>query len=307
MPALRSFADLLAAARRPPTLSIAIAGGEEIEVLEAAAACCSLGLARPILVGDERRIADLARAGKVDLSGCQIVHRTGAEEVARATMYLVRSGQAQVAVKGFVSSTVCLHAALDRELGLRTDRLVSHVGVFQIPHFARLLCISDGGVVLYPDVNQKVEIIRNAIDVATKLGIERPKVALLAGANAASLDRPVTREIAGLVAMRELWDSLGAVVDGPFTLDVAVDPEAAAAAGKGGEVAGRAEVLVGPTLEATNTMCKGITYFAGGQMAGLVVGTRAPLALGSRSDPAETRLACVAIGVLFAKGEAIAS
>ncbi|MDI7275186.1 MAG: phosphate acyltransferase, partial [Anaerolineae bacterium] len=116
------------------------------------------------------------------------------------------------------------------------------------------------------------------------------------------LERPATREIAGLVAMRELWESLGAAVDGPFTLDAAVDPEAAAAAGKGGEVAGRADVLVGPTLEATNTMCKGITYFAGGQMAGLVVGTRAPLALGSRSDPAETRLACIAIGVLFAKG-----
>ncbi|MCL6429397.1 MAG: phosphate butyryltransferase [Anaerolineae bacterium] len=307
MPALRSFADLLDAARRPPTLSIAIAGGEETEVLEAAAACCSLGLARPILVGDERRIGALAREGDVDLSGCQVVHRTGPDEVARATMHLVRTGQAQVAVKGFVSSTVFLHAALDREAGLRTERLVSHVGVFQIPGFPRLLCISDGGVVLYPDVNQKVEIIRNAIEVGRKLGLEQPRVALLAGTNTASLDRPVTREIAGLVAMRELWESLGAIVDGPFTLDVAIDPEAATAAGKEGEVAGRAEILIGPTLEATNTMCKGITYFAGGQMAGLVVGTRAPLALGSRSDPAETRLACVAIGVLFAKGEGIAS
>ncbi|MDI7276448.1 MAG: phosphate acyltransferase, partial [Anaerolineae bacterium] len=205
MPALRSFAELLAAACRPPRVAIAIAGGEEIEVLESAAACCSLGLAEPILVGDEARIGALAEQSGVDLAGCRVVHRTGAGAVAQATMDLVRSGQAQVAVKGFVSSTAFLHAALDREAGLRTERLVSHVGLFEIPGFPRLLCISDGGVVLYPDAEQKVEIIRNAVEVARKLGLERPKVALLAGTNAATLERPATREIAGLVAMREPW------------------------------------------------------------------------------------------------------
>jgi len=301
VPGIRNFADLLQVACRPPTLAIAIAGADELKVLRSAVDCCRRGLAQPLLVGPEPATRTLAEEAGLDLSGCRLVHRDGAAATAQATVDLVRSGQAQVAVKGFISSTAFLHAALERTSGLRTERLVSHVGVFQIPGLPRLLCISDGGVVLYPDLEQKVEIIRNAIAVARTLGSERPRVALVAGSDEVTLQRPVTREIASLVAMPGLWASFSAWVDGPFALDTAVDPGLAADAGRGGEVAGRAEVLVGPTLEATNTMCKGITYFAGGQMAGLVVGTRGPLALGSRSDPAETRLACIAIGVLFAK------
>lgn len=302
MRAIASFAELLATAGGRQGSAVAIAGADEVEVLQAAAECRRRGIAEPILVGPERRIAGLAAAAGIDLTGCRVISRDGAAAVARATMEVVRAGDAQVAVKGLVSSTAFLHAALDRATGLRSERLVSHVGVFQVPGFPRLLCISDGGVILNPDLEQKVEIIRNAVQVARALGVVRPRVALLAGSNEVWLERPVTREIAGLVAMTALWESMGAWVDGPFTLDVAVDPDAAAAAGRAGEVAGRAQVLVGPTLEATNTMCKGMTYFAGGQMAGVVVGTQAPLALGSRSDPAETRLACMAIGVLLAAG-----
>ncbi|HOG47899.1 MAG TPA: phosphate acyltransferase [Anaerolineae bacterium] len=298
---VRTFSELLAAASKPPLAAIAVAGAYEIEVLESAVACRRMDLAQPILVGPEARTRQLAAQAQLDLAGCRILDCAAPDAVAQATVDLVRSGQAQVAVKGLVSSSTFLHAALDRSSGLRTDRLVSHVGVFQVPGFPRLLCISDGGVVLYPTREQQVEIIRNAIAVARTLGIARPRVALVAGTNEAAIDRPVACELASLAAMRTLWQSEEAWVDGPFAPDVAVDPAAAAAAGAGGEVAGQADVLVGPTLEATNTMCKGITYFAGGQMAGIVVGTRAPLALGSRSDPAETRLACIAIGVLYAK------
>lgn len=296
-----SFADLLAVACHAPVLSIAVAGADELEVLQSAAACVRLGLAHPVLVGPEPRARELADAAGLDLTECEILNRQGSAAIAQATVALVRSGRARVAVKGLVSSTAFLHAALDRAEGLRGERLVSHVGVFQVAGFPRLLCISDGGVVLYPDPAQKVEIIENAVAVARTLGVDRPRVALLAGTNEVSVERPVTLEVAGLASMKAHWESRCALVDGPFTLDAAVDPEAAAAQGCSGPVAGQADVLVGPTLEATNTMCKGITYFAGGQMAGVVVGTRAPLALGSRSDPAETRLACIAIGVLCAR------
>ncbi len=299
VPVIRSFADLLEAARRSRPLPIAVAGADDLSVLQSAAACVSLGLAEPILVGPKARIRGLAADASVDLRGCRIVHGEGGAMVA-STMDLVRSGQARVAVKGQVSTTAFLHAALERSSGLRTERLVSHVGIFEVPGFPQLLCITDGGVVLYPDARQKVEIIRNSIAVARALGIEQPRVALLAGSDEVTLERPVTRDIAGLVALAGDWEALGAWVDGPLALDTAVDPAIAAAVGRRGEVAGRAQVLVGPTLEATNTMCKAITYFAGGHMAGLVVGTRAPLALGSRSDPPETRLACIAAGVLYA-------
>lgn len=301
MPALRTFSELLRAAACPPLATIAVAGADEAQVLEAAVECRRLNLAQPILVGPEARISQLAAELGLDLAGCSTVDCAGPSAAAQTTIELIRAGRAQVAVKGLVSTGTLLHAALDRTSGLRTDCLVSHVGVFAVPGFSRLLCISDGGVVLFPTLEQKVEIIRNAVGVARTLGIERPRVALLAGSNQAAVDRPATHELASLAAMHTLWDVEGAWVDGPLTLDVAVDPAAAAAAGRAGEVAGRADVLVGPTLESTNTMCKGITYFARGQMAGLVVGTAAPLALGSRSDPAETRLACIAIGVLSAK------
>jgi len=303
VPTLRSFSELLREAARPPLATVAIAGADEAEVLEAAAECRRLALAEPILIGPAGRIRTMAAELGVDLGDLRVLDCEG-RAAAQATIDLIRSGQAQVAVKGLVSTAALLQAALDRNSGLRTGRLVSHVGVFQIPGFPRLLCISDGGVVLFPTLEQKIEIIRNAVRVARTLGIERPRVALLAGTNQVTPDRPAACELASLAAMDTLWGEEGAWVDGPLTLDVAVDPAAAAAAGRQGEVAGRADVLVGPTLEATNTMCKGITYFAGGQMAGLVVGTAAPLSLGSRSDPAETRLACIGIGVLMAKAGA---
>ena len=301
MPTIQSFADLLAAACHPPPVAIAIAGADEIEVLRAAVESERRGLASPYLVGPQARVRSLAARAGLDLDACQLIDSEGADATAQRTMDLIRSGQARVAVKGAVSSTVFLHAALDRTLGVRTDQLVSHVGVFQIPGYPRLLCISDGGVILYPTLEQKIGIIRNAIGVARTLGIRRPRVALLAGSDEVSAERPATLEIASLVAMRGLWDSLGAWVDGPLALDTAVDPAAAARAGRSGHVAGQADVLVGPTAEATNTMAKGITYFADGAMAGVVVGARVPLALGSRADHAETRLACIAIGVLLAK------
>ncbi len=301
MPTVRSFSALLAAACDPPPVTIAVAGADEVEVLEAAVACCRLGLAQPLLVGPQARIRQLAGEAGLELAGCEVVDCDAPASAARVALHLIRSGEAQVAVKGLVATSALLHATLDRASGLRTDRLVSHVGVFQVPGFPRLLCISDGGVILHPTLEQKIEIARNAVGVARTLGIGRPRVALVAGTNEAAMDRPATCELASLAAMHTLWESMGAWAGGPFTLDVAVDPDAAAAIGKGGEVAGHADVLVGPTLEATNTMCKAITYFAGGQMAGIVVGAGVPLALGSRSDPAETRLACIAMGVLYAK------
>jgi len=302
VPILRSFSELLQAAARPPRVTVAIAGADQVEVLEAAVDCRRRALAEPILVGPEPRIRHMAAEIQLDLAGWQVLD-CEARAAAQTAISLVRSGRAQVAAKGLVSTPALLQAALDRDSGLRTGRLASHVGVFEIPGFPRLLCISDGGVVLFPTLGQKIEIIRNAIRVARALGIERPRVALLAGSNQVVADRPATCELASLAAMDTLWDSEGAWVDGPFTLDAAVDPAAAATAGRSGEVAGQADVLIGPTLESTNTMCKGITYFGRGQMAGLVVGTAAPLSLGSRSDPADTRLACIAIGVLMAKAE----
>ncbi len=301
MSVIHSFSELLKAACRPPTLKIAVAGADTGQVLQSAVEAQRLGLASPLLVGCQARIRGQAAELGLDLTGCEVVDCGKPEAAAQVTVDLVRTGQAQVAVKGLTSTTALLRAVLDRNRGIRSGQLVSHVGVFQIPGFPGLLCISDGGVVLCPSLEQKVEIIRNAVVVARALGIERPRVALLASSNEVTVGRRATQEAASLAAMGALWDAVGAWVDGPFTADVAVDARAAEAAGKSGEVAGRANVIVGPSAEATNIICKAITYFAGGRMAGVVIGARAPVVLGSRSDPLETRLACIAVGVFIAR------
>jgi len=300
VPSLTNYDQMLEAAAIAGPVPVAIAAAQEHEVLAAAAEAQSRGIIQAILVGDAGAIHQIAYEHGLDLSAMRIVDAPDTVTAADRTMHIVAQGEAKVAIKGQLQTGIFLHAALRREAGLRTGRLISHVGVFEVPGFDRLLFITDGGVVLYPTKEQKIEIVSNAIAVAQGLGIEQPKVALLAAADEVLPELPVTAEIAAIVAMRERWLSEGAWVDGPFLLDTAVSPQIARERGRSGAVAGQAEVLVGPDVESVNIMAKGITYFAGGRMAGLVVGGKAPLVVGSRADPPKTRLVCIAAGALLA-------
>ncbi len=300
MPTIANYGHLLEFAASLGPVPVAIAAAQEEEVIIAALEAQRRGIAAPILVGDETEIVHLARQQGIDPQRLHIVSEPDPEAAANRTMRIAASGQARVAVKGQIETSKFLKAALDRENGLRTERLISHVGIFEVPGFDRLLFITDGGVVLYPTLQQKVEIISNAIEVARKVGIEWPRVALLAAADTVLPNVPLTVEIAGIVAMRERWARENAYVDGPLLLDSAVSPEIAKARGLSGPVAGQADVLVGPNVESVNIMAKGITYFAGGMMAGVVVGAKAPLVVGSRADPPQTRLVCIAAGALIA-------
>jgi phosphate butyryltransferase len=287
------------AANLGPAL-IAVAGADEHEILSTVSVAQARGLVNSTLLGDAGRIRETARRHDIDLSAMEIVGVSGPEEAAERTMRLVATGQAHLAVKGKVRTSVFLHAALRRETGLRTGQLLSHVGIFEIPDCKRLLFITDGGVVLFPTREQKVQIVHNAIGVAKAFGITQPRVALLAASDRVSEEMPVTLEIVTLVGMKSRWQEEGAVLDGPFLLDSAVSEMIAQSRGRGGPVAGQADVLVAPNVESGNIMAKAITYFAGGRMAGLVVGAKAPLVVGSRSDPPETRLVSIAAGVLQA-------
>jgi phosphate butyryltransferase len=300
VPSIKNYREMLQAAAAVGPIPVAIAAAHEAEVLTAACEAQARGIIQATLVGNARTIRQMAAEHDLDIRGMLVVDEPDDAVAADKAMRLVAQGQARVAVKGQVQTPVFLHAALRRDAGLRTERLVSHVGVFEVPGFDRLLFIGDGGVVLFPSKEQKVEIVSNGIFVARGLGIEQPKVALLAAADQVTPELPVTVEIAEIVAMQERWLAEGALVDGPFLLDTAVSPEIARARRRGGPVAGWAEVLVAPNVESGNIMAKGITYFAGGRMAGLVVGAKAPLVVGSRADPPETRLVCIAAGALLA-------
>ncbi len=297
---IRTFAELLEAARAKGPKTVAVAAGHQSEIMLAGLDAEVAGLAEVILVGDQERIAQIAADENFDISRMEVVHEARSREAAYQVMKLVSEGRADIAMKGKVETSDFLRAALGKELGLRTGRLFTHVAAFEIPDFDRLIFISDAGVVVAPDLEQKVEIVQNAINVAHGLGIERPRVAVLAATEVVNPKIPTTLDAANLSKMADRGQIRGGLVDGPLALDNAISPESARIKGIKSEVAGYADVLIAPDIEAGNVLAKAITYFAQGKMAGVVVGARCPLILPSRSDTREAKLVSLALGVMLA-------
>ncbi len=298
--------DLLSAAREVGPAPVAIAAPEEREVLLAVRDAAGAGIALPYLVGDARRMAAVAAGEGIDLGELKAevvdipADRGGAAEAGRRAVEVVRQGRATVLMKGKMETAELLRAVLDRDSGLRTGRLLSHVGLFEMPGLDRLLYITDGGVVLFPTLQQKLEIARNAVEVAHALGLAEPKIAVLAASERVDPEMPATVDAAALAGMVGRGEIPGALLDGPFGLDNAVSVAAAETKGIGGPVAGRADVLLVPSVEAGNLMAKVITFLAGGRMAGIVVGASAPIVITSRADPHQGKLLSIALGVVLA-------
>ena len=297
---VRTFAELLDAAKAKGPKRIAVAAGHTSETMLAGLDAEVAGLAEVILVGDRDEIHRIARQEGFDIRRMEIVHRPQPREAAYETMRLVSQGQADIAMKGKVETSDYLRAALSKELGLRTGRLFTHVAAFEIPGFDRLIFISDAGVVVAPDLEQKVQIVQNAIYVAHALGIGLPRVAVLAATEVVNPKVPTTLDAANLSKMADRGQIQGGLVDGPLALDNAISPESARIKGIKSEVAGYADILITPDIEAGNVLAKAITYFAEGKMAGVVVGARCPLIVASRSDTREAKLVSLALGVMLA-------
>jgi phosphate butyryltransferase len=297
---ITSFEDLLAAAQALGPKAVVAVGAQQVSTLQAVAAAKEKGIARPILVGDEPEILETASTCGVDVSTMLIIHEPDIRTAARRAMMLVSDKQAHIAMKGKVSTADFLRAALDRELGLRTGSLLSHVAVFDMQDLGRLLLISDAGVNIAPNLEQKADIIRNAILVAHKLGIKEPRVAALASTETVNPRIPANVEAAALAKMADRGQIRGALVDGPLALDNAISPNAAMDKDIASKVAGQADILIPPDIEAGNVLVKAIVYFARHPMAGVVVGAKAPLILPSRSDTFESKLSSLALGVVMA-------
>jgi len=300
MKRLRSHDEMLQEAVSVGAKTVAIAEAQYPEAVLAAREAMDMGFARCFLVGRADEIENAAREAGVSLEGLEVVDAPDPFSSAMKTMELARNGVAQVVMKGQISSDMFLKAALDKEYGIRGKELLSHVGVFEIPGFERLLLLTDGGVNIAPTLEQKRFIVQHGIDVARALGIDPPRVALIAATEKVIPNYTATLDAAVLAKMAERGIIKGGYVDGPLGLDNAILPKAAKIKGIGGEVAGKADVLVAPDISAANLMSKAITYFAGGVMAGIIVGARVPIVLVSRSDPHRTRLVSMALGVLMA-------
>jgi phosphate acetyltransferase len=294
------FDRLVASAQRFAPISVAVAHPCDRVSLESAIEAARLKLIVPILVGPRAKIVETAKAAGADLSAFEIVDAEHSHDAARKAVELVRAGRAEALMKGSLHTDEVMGAVVARDTGLRTARRISHAFIMDVPTHPDALMISDAAVNIAPNLRDKVDIVQNAIDLARALGVADIRVAILSAMETVNPDVPSTLEAAALCKMAERGQITGAVLDGPLALDNAISPEAAAIKKIVSPVAGRANVLIVPDLEAGNMLAKSMSFLSGADAAGIVLGARCPIILTSRADAEVTRLASCAVAVLLA-------
>jgi phosphate acetyltransferase len=294
------YERLLAATRGLEPLSTAVAYPCEEGVLQAVVDGAQARLIAPILVGPEERIRSLANKAGINVAQFEIVDAPHSNVAAEAAVELVRKGRAELLMKGSLHSEEILGAVTRRDTGLRTGRRISHVFVMDVPTHPDTLFITDAAVNISPDLMAKRDIVQNAIDFYAGLGLGVPKVAILSAVEKVNPDIPSTIEAAALCKMADRGQINGGILDGPLAFDIAVSPEAVRIKGIESPVAGHAQVLVVPDLEAGNMLAKNLTFLTKADAAGVVLGARVPIILTSRADNRRTRIASCAAAMLLA-------
>ncbi|MFH1314163.1 MAG: bifunctional enoyl-CoA hydratase/phosphate acetyltransferase [Candidatus Eisenbacteria bacterium] len=300
------FEDIIMVARKISTSHrprVAVAGAHDPIVLDVLCDAAGQGFASPLLYGDESKIRRIAARSRLSLKGCDIVDVPDSTRSARMAAEAASSGEADVLMKGNVTTATLMKAALDGDIGIKTDRLMSHVAVFESENFKRIMFMSDGGIVIEPDLTQKVEIVKNAVRVATALGVKTPRVAMLSCIEVVNTKMKSAVEAAIISKMAERGQIPGAIVDGPFALDNAVSIEAAKQKGVKGPVAGLADILIVGHADVGNVFYKTLTYFCGKQTktAGVIVGGIVPMVAVSRADTYEARLNSIAVACVLSQ------
>lgn len=282
---------------------ISVADAADKEVLAAVKNAVSEDLCSFLLCGNEERIADIADIIKLDLStpAIQMHHTSTPAEASDAAVKAVHQNEAHILMKGNVSTKVLLKAVLHKEHGLRTGKVLSHVALFEIPNQNRLIFLTDAAMNIAPDINDKIEIIKNAVQVADGIGLEQPKVAVLGPVEVVNPAMQSTVDAAMLTQMQKRGQIKGCLIDGPLAFDNAVSLEAANQKGIQTEVAGAADILMVPTIEVGNALYKSFIYFSNAKVAAIISGARAPIVLTSRADSAESKLYSLSLAILSAK------
>ena len=285
---------------RPMTLALACPYGDD--AIGAITGAKREGIIRAILIGDEERIRTVAEQDGYDLSGVDIIDEKSDEKAVEKSVRMVSSGEADLLMKGLVKTSSLLKAVLDKEWGLRTGSLLSHLFLFEIPNLERrVIGISDGGMNTYPDLSAKAKIIENAVACYHKIGIPQPKIAALAAVEAVNPEMQATLDAAALAKMNERGQIRGCIVDGPLALDNAVSEESARIKGINSPAAGNADMLLVPDIESGNFIGKVLLYMTGGKGAGVILGARKPIVLTSRFDSMQTKLLSIALGAVVAR------
>lgn len=301
---IRSLKDLLVLAKKLPGQKVLVlAGADQEEGLKSVHEAHRNGLIKPLLIGDKKRIQRMCRSLKIPLRGVEVVDEPDPKLITAKAIGFCREGHADILMKGTVGTATILRAILDRETGIGRGGLLSNITLFDSPIEKRLMFMSDPAVNINPDAGRKVDMVRNAISVANRLGFTRPKVAILAAIEKINKDMLATVDAAIIAKMGETGQFPNADVAGPYALDIAVSKRAAKIKHIEGPVAGCADVLLCPDINSANILYKSLVYFAGAEMANALVGVKAPIVMTSRSDSSLTKLYTMALSAVLAGSE----
>jgi phosphate acetyltransferase len=287
------------AKQAPATATLVVHPCDEAS-LRGASEAAEEGLILPTLVGPSHKIRAVSREHDVDIARFEIVDVAHSDAAAAKAVELIQAGKGELLMKGSLHTDELMRAVTAATTGLRTARRISHVFVMDVPTYNETLFITDAAINIFPDLDAKRDIIQNAIDLFSQIGLGEPRVAILSAVETVTSKIPSTIEAAALCKMAERGQITGGVLDGPLAFDNAIDPEAARIKGIKSPVAGRAQILVVPDLEAGNMLAKNLTFLANADAAGIVLGARVPIILTSRADSVRTRLASCAVAVLLA-------
>ncbi|KAB3534368.1 bifunctional enoyl-CoA hydratase/phosphate acetyltransferase [Alkaliphilus pronyensis] len=298
---INSLSDLLKAAQTQKKMRLVVAAAQDLDVLKAVSEAKQSNIIDGILVGDEEKIRTLAEENNIDLTQFRVIHKQDLMEAALEAVRLVSIGEADFVMKGILDTSILLKAVLDKEIGLRTDSLLSHVMVYEAEKYHKLLFLTDGGMNISPTLEDKKGILMNAIQSAKALGNKEVKVACLAAKEKVNEKMPATVDGAELKQLAmEGYFGEGVIVEGPIAFDLAVSKEAAEIKGYKSSVAGETDIILVPTIEVGNGIGKALTYMAKSKSAGIIMGAKAPVVLVSRADDSETKLYSIALGSVIA-------
>lgn len=291
----KPITNLLEKARMKKSRRIAVAAAEDMAVMESIRLAHEAGIAEPLLVGDKDKIVQILRDLNMAYTSFQIIDEKDPAKSAAVAVQMVREGMADILMKGFVATAPLLKAVLDKEKGLKKSNTLSHFALFDLPSYHKLLGVTDAAMNIAPDFNEKTEILQNAVEVMQRLGCKVPKVAVISPVEVVNPKIESTIHAAMLNLMAQRGQIRECMIDGPLALDNAISKEAAAHKGIKGEVAGDADLLVVPDLDAGNILYKSLVFLAGGITAAIITGAQVPIVLTSRADTEESKLMSIAL------------
>lgn len=298
---IKSLNELIGAAKAQSKMRLAVAAAEDADVLSAVVKAAEQGIVEPVLVGDSQAIGQLASELGLDISAYELIATQSLEESAKLAVSLVSAGKADFLMKGLIDTAILLKAVLDKEIGLRTESQLSHVMVYEVPNYHKLIYLTDGGMNIEPDLEAKAKILGNAVLVAKALGNQEVKVACIAAKEKVNPKMPVTVEARALQERGEKGEfGPGVIVEGPLAVDLAFSKEAAQIKKFESRIAGDTDIVLVPNIEVGNGIGKSLTYLAGASSAGIIMGAKAPVVLVSRADDYETKLNSIALGSVIA-------